>query len=199
MTQAARWGHWRPQFRSGEAVKRVRAWNRRVACPNCNATIGRACRTAAGHPTDHHRARRDAAGPPPYEEWRKEGLFQTPGPASIPAILVDSHTRCTDFRIDQPLGDAVAIVSHVLADRLGISLGDEPALDRLDDAARALALARGPMGSADLVTVLAMQVAVLASTIAGPHGDPEATFTGLFRDQVDRVRRQQNPPKSTSE
>lgn len=43
MTQAAQWGHWRPQFRSGEETKRIRAWYRRVACPGCSAAIGRAC------------------------------------------------------------------------------------------------------------------------------------------------------------
>ncbi|MEU7665677.1 hypothetical protein [Streptomyces lincolnensis] len=45
----------------------------------------------------------------------------------------------------------MAIVSHVMADRLGIGLGDDPTIDRLDDAARTLVLARGPLGSADLV------------------------------------------------
>ncbi|WP_421106962.1 hypothetical protein [Streptomyces sp. NEAU-S77] len=40
----------------------------------------------------------------------------------------------------------MAIVSHVLADRLGIGLGDEATIDRLDDAARTLVLARGPIG-----------------------------------------------------
>ncbi|QMV04384.1 hypothetical protein GJU35_43925 [Streptomyces lincolnensis] len=38
-----------------------------------------------------------------------------------------------------------------MADRLGIGLGDDPTIDRLDDAARTLVLARGPLGSADLV------------------------------------------------
>ncbi|MFE7403202.1 hypothetical protein [Streptomyces sp. NPDC057557] len=192
-------GHWRPQFRSGEETKRLRAWYRQVACPKCEAPAGRACRTAAGHPTDRHRARRDAAGSPPYEDWKKEGLFQHLGPAAIPAILVDCQTTRDDFGVDQPLGDAVAIVSHVLTHRLGIGLGDEPTLDRLDDAARALALARGPIGSADLVTVLAAQVATLASIIAGPHGDPEAMYTGLIRDQVDLARRQRDAEKSISE
>ncbi|MFD9604774.1 hypothetical protein [Streptomyces sp. NPDC059970] len=86
-----------------------------------------------------------------------------------------------------------------IPNRLGIGLGDEPTLDRLDDAARALALARGPIGSADLVTVLAAQVATLASIIAGPHGDPEAMYTGLIRDQVDLARRQRDAEKSISE
>ena len=199
MTETDRWGCWRPQFRSGEETKRIRAWYRRVACPGCNAAIGRACRTTAGHPTDHHRARRDAAGPPPYKEWRKQGLFQTPPPTAIPTILKDSSTASRQFGIDQPLGDAVAIVSHVLTDRLGIVLADDSTLDRLDDAARALVLARGPIGSADLVTVLASQVATLANIVAGPGNDPETVFTDLIRDRVALARQQQNAHKSITE
>ncbi|MEV3898493.1 zinc finger domain-containing protein [Streptomyces anulatus] len=168
---------WRPQFRSGEETKRIRAWYRRVACPKCDAPAGRACR--------------DAAGSPPYEKWQEEGLFQPPGPAEPPAILVDSQTKRADFNIDQPLGDAVAIVSHVLAHRLGISRGDEPTLDQFDEAAHALIHDRGPIGSADLVTVLAAQVANLASIIAGPFGDPEAMYTTMIRDQVAQARRLQ--------
>ncbi|WP_245608090.1 zinc finger domain-containing protein [Streptomyces hokutonensis] len=199
MNQTAPWGHWRPQFRSGEESQRIRAWYRRIPCPGCKAAIGRACRSASGHPTDHHRARRDAAGPLPYEEWRKEGLFQSSGPPVIPAILEESHTASGEFGIDQPLGDAVAIVSHVLADRLGILLADESTLDRFDDAARTLVLARGPIGSADLVTVLASQVAKLATIIAGPFNDPETVFTTLIRDQVGLARQQQKARKSAAE
>ena len=201
MTQAAQWGNWRPQSRSGEGVQRVRAWFRQVACPKCNSAIGRACRSNAGYPADHHRARRDAAGQPPYEEWRKAGLFQmpAPGPAAVPAILGNSRTMRTDFGVDQPIGDSVAIVSHVLADRLAIILGDESALDRFDDAARALVLARGPIGSADLVTVLTMQIANLVGIIAGPHGDPEAMFTGLVRDQIALTRRLEDIQKDIPE
>ncbi|MGW8800675.1 hypothetical protein ACWGN9_26900 [Streptomyces sp. NPDC055775] len=95
-----------------------------------------------------------------------------------------------EYNVDQSPGDAVAIVSHVLANRLGIGLGDDPTLDRLDNAARALALARGPEESADLVTALATQVAALVGIIAGPHCDPEAMLTGLIRDRVDLARRQ---------
>ncbi|WP_392757185.1 hypothetical protein [Streptomyces sp. LN590] len=104
-----------------------------------------------------------------------------------------------EYNVDQSLGDAVAIVSHVLANRLGIGLGDDPTLDQLDDAARALALARGPEGSADLVTVLATQVAALVGTIAGPHGDPEAMFTDLIRDRVDLARQQRDTRRRISE
>lgn len=192
MTQADQWEQQRPQTGSGELGLRVRAWYRNVACPNCGAAVGRACRTAAGNSTDHHRARRDAAGPLPYQQWREEGVI----PPELPAILKDSYAARLQFNIDQPLGDTVAIVRHVLADRLG--LVDESALDRLDDAARALVLARGPAGSADLVTVLATQVARLARHIAGPY-DPDAVFTGLIREQVDRARQQQKARKGVSE
>ncbi|WP_189317645.1 hypothetical protein [Streptomyces brasiliensis] len=46
--------------------------------------------------------------------------------------IEDSHTARGQFNIDEPLGDAVAIVSRVLADWLGIGFGDDPAIDRLD-------------------------------------------------------------------
>lgn len=117
-------------------------------------------------------------------------------PPVIPAILEESRAASGKFGIDQPLGDAVAIVSHVLADRLGIDLADDSTLDRLDDAARALVLARGPIGSADLVTVLASQVAALANIVAGPFSDPETVFTALIREQVDLARQQQKARKS---
>lgn len=127
------------------------------------------------------------------------GYVLAPGPAAVPAILVDSHTMRNEYNVDQSLGDAVAIVSHVLANRLGIGLGDDPTLDQLDDAARALALARGPEGSADLVTVLATQVAALVGTIVSPHGDPEAMFTDLIRDRVDLARQQRDTRRRISE
>ena len=199
MTQATQWGQWRLQFRSDEGTRRIRAWYRRVACPGCKAAIGRACRTAAGHPTDHHRARRNAAGTPPYEEWKKKGLFQMPGPTVIPTILEDSRTASGEFGIDQPLGDAVAMVSHVLADRLGIALADDAVLDRLDDAARTLVLARGPIGAADLVTVLASQVATLTNILAGGAITPETVYTALVRDQVNLARQREKARKSAPE
>ncbi|MDX2993359.1 zinc finger domain-containing protein [Streptomyces scabiei] len=192
MTQADQWEQQRPQTGSGELGLRVRAWYRNVACPNCGAAVGRACRTAAGNSTDHHRARRDAAGPLPYQQWREEGVI----PPELPAILKDSYAARLQFNIDQPLGDTVAIVRHVLANQLG--LVDESSLDRLDDAARALVHARGPVGSADLVTVLATQVARLARHIAGPY-DPDAVFTGLIREQVDRARQLQKARQGASE
>ncbi|MEV4998545.1 zinc finger domain-containing protein [Streptomyces niveus] len=198
---AAPWGHGRPQLRSGEETKRVRAWYRSVVCPRCDAPVGRVCRTAAGHPAERHHARSKAAGSPPYEEWRKEGLFRTSEQAVIPEILRDSDTMRDRFNVDEPLGDAAAIVGHALVHQVGFSLGDELVLDRFDDAARALALARGPVGSADLVTVLAAQVAALASILAGPFGDPEATYTTFVREQTSNARQQQRREagRSTSE
>ncbi|MFB7509165.1 hypothetical protein [Streptomyces broussonetiae] len=73
-----------------------------------------------------------------------------------------------------------------------IGLGDDPTIDRLDDAARTLVRARGPIGSADLVTVFAVQVGILADLIAGPHSDPETVYTDLVREHVARARQQRN-------
>lgn len=192
MTQQERWAHWRPQFRSGEATRLVRAWYRRVDCSACNAAAGRACRAPSGYPTNHHRARRDAAGSPPYEEWRKQGLIPEERRAPAFAVLDASRAARAEFGIDDSLGDAVAVVRHVLAERLGLALGDDTTHDRLDDTARALALARGPEGSADVITVLASQVATFAHTLAGADGDPDAVFTALIRSQVDHARRQRH-------
>lgn len=84
----------------------------------------------------------------------------------------------------------MAIISPFLADRLGIALGDDPALDRFNDAARALVLARGPIHTADLVTVLASHVAALAGIVAGPIADPTDVFTELIRGRVALARQQ---------
>ncbi|WP_406277329.1 hypothetical protein [Embleya sp. NBC_00896] len=192
MTQQERWGHWRPQFRSGESVRLIRAWYRRVECPACNAAAGRACRSPSGYSTSHHRVRRDAAGQPPYEEWSKQGLIPENKRMPVPAVLDASRAAQDEFGIDESLGDAVAVVRHILADLPGIALGDDTTLDRLDDAIRALVLARGPEGSADVITVLTSQVATLTLRLAGPDGDPAALLTTLIRSQVDHVRRQRH-------
>ena len=189
MTGQEGWGHWRPQFRQGELSRLVRAWYRRVECSSCSAAVGRACRSLSGYPTDHHRVRRDAAGPPPYEEWRRQGLIPEIRRQAAPAVFDASRAAQSEFGVDEPLGDAVAVVRHVLADRLGFALGDEATLDRFDDAVRALVLARGPEGSADMITVLASQIATLALSLAGPVGDPETLLTTLVRSQVAHVRR----------
>lgn len=186
MTQQESWGHWRPQFSSGELSDQVRAWFRRVECPACSAGVGRACRSASGYPTDHHRARRDAAGPPPYEEWREQGLIpKTPRPPSA-AILEASHAAREEFRIDQPLGDAVALVRRFLADGLSL-LMDDAVMDRIDDDVRTLLLARGPEGSAEVVTVLASQIARLL-ILAAPDGDPDALYRDWIRSQIESAR-----------
>jgi hypothetical protein len=150
--------------------------------------VGRACRTGNGHPADHHRARRDAAGMPPYEQWKRQGLWAGPRTFTMPAALKEAEKASIDYNVDIPLGDAVAVVRFFLADRLGIALEDQATLDRVDDAVRQLLAARGPVGSADLVTVLASLIATLLSEIAGPNGDPEALFDSMIHAQLDRAR-----------
>lgn len=148
MTQQESLGHWQPQFRSGAITHRVRAWFRRVECPACTAAAGRACRSASGYPTGHHRARKNAAKPPPYAEWRDQGLIpEDPRPPSV-AVLKAGYAARQEFRVDEPLGDAVALVRRFLADRLNVALMDEAALDRFDDDVRTLLLARGSEDSA---------------------------------------------------
>jgi hypothetical protein len=53
------------------------------------------------------------------------------------------------------------------------------------------AVARGPGGSADVVTVLA-SLATLTLSLAGPDDDPDALFATLIRSRVDRARRTQH-------
>lgn len=147
MTQQERWGHWQPGFGSGELVRLVRAWYRRAECSACHSAAGRACRSPSGYSTEHHRVRRDAAGQPPYEEWRKRGLIPEIKHIPVPAVLEASRAARDEFGVDESVGDAVAVVRRILADLLGIALGDDTTLDRLDDATRALVLARGPEGA----------------------------------------------------
>lgn len=54
---------------------------------------------------------------------------------------------------------------------------------------RKLIEVRGPVGTADVVTVLAGQVASLMAANAGPDGDPEALFDTMIRVQIALVRR----------
>ncbi|MEU2133117.1 hypothetical protein [Streptomyces sp. NPDC018352] len=186
--QNATWGEWRRHLRSGPELQLVRTWLRRVECPTCKAVAGRACRTSNGHPADHHRARRDAAGTPPYEQWKQHGLWAEPRPFATPAVLKEAEKARADYNVDTALGDAVAVVRTLLADRLGMALEDEATMDRFDDAVRQLLQFRGPVGSADLVTVLTSLLATLLSTIAGPGGDPEVLLDSLLRTQIDRAR-----------
>ncbi|MGW4276719.1 hypothetical protein ACWEGQ_31240 [Streptomyces seoulensis] len=91
--------------------------------------------------------------------------------------------------VDTALADGVAVVRMFLAERLGLSLQGEEAMDRIDDAVRQLIEVRGPVGTADLVTVLAGLVTALLSRAAGFDGEPEALFDSLIRVQVNEVRR----------
>ncbi|MFJ3882402.1 hypothetical protein ACIPW5_33775 [Streptomyces sp. NPDC090077] len=70
-----------------------------TGCPTCKAAAGRACRTAGGSPTNEHRARRDAVGPIPYEEWQKEGLIPEQRSYTIPAVLKESDKARADLLI----------------------------------------------------------------------------------------------------
>ncbi|MGW4443944.1 zinc finger domain-containing protein [Streptomyces sp. NPDC004682] len=172
MTREDRWGRWQLQLRSDEQTSRVRAWYRRVECPTCSAAVNRVCRSASGYPTGHHRARRDSAGSPPYEEWHRQGLIPEHRPTRpAPDVLLDSHKSRMEFNTDVPLADAVAIVRQILKDPLGFALENEAAVDRLDDAAQTLVMVRGPEGSADLITVLAFQVAMLVKAHAAGNTD----------------------------
>ncbi|MFC5954789.1 hypothetical protein ACFP51_09905 [Streptomyces pratens] len=91
-----------------------------------------------------------------------------------------------------------AVIRQVLADRLDILLGDKTALDRLDEAARELVLARGPKGSADLMTVFASHVVALASTVAESTRAPDSVFSTLIRTQVTQARRLRQAERSLS-
>ncbi|MFJ2110046.1 hypothetical protein ACIOHH_36405 [Streptomyces microflavus] len=181
-------GQWRRSLRSGSELDLVRSWNRRIECPACKAVAGRACRTEGGHPTNHHRARRDAAGPLPYEKWRQQGLIPPPRIYTMPAILEEVGRARTDFNLNSAMSDGIAVVRTVLAERLGMALGDEAAMDRIDEAVRKLLEVRGPVGSADLVTVLASLTVMLLSMTAGQEDNPDALFDALIRAQVDGAR-----------
>ncbi|GAA5074579.1 hypothetical protein [Streptomyces similanensis] len=101
--------------------------------------------------------------------------------------------------VDTALADGVAVVRMFLAERLGLSLQGEEAMDRIDDSVRQLIEVRGPVGTADLVTVLAGLVTALLSTAAGFDGEPEALFDSLIRVQVNEVRRLCDIDKDRSE
>ncbi|MGW5336022.1 hypothetical protein [Streptomyces bauhiniae] len=104
-------------------------------------------------------------------------------------MLKESEKARADFDVDTALADGVAVVRMFLADRLGLFLQGEEAMDRIDDAVRKLIEVRGPVGTADVVTVLAGQVASLLAAHAGPDGDPEALFDVMIRAQIDMARR----------
>ncbi|WP_329042940.1 hypothetical protein OHT61_31695 [Streptomyces sp. NBC_00178] len=54
---------------------------------------------------------------------------------------------------------------------------------------RKLIEVRRQVGTPDVVTVLAGQVASLPAASAGPDGDPEALFDTMIRAQIALVRR----------
>ncbi|MFE5595228.1 hypothetical protein [Streptomyces sp. NPDC056549] len=189
MEQQEAWGHWRPHFRSGESSARIRAWFRRVECTACKAEEGRACRTPAGYPTHHHKVRRDAAGLPPYQEWHEQGLLDDLVPGTTPVLAQAGLAARQGLNVDEPLGDAVALVRRSLADRYGRVLLDTETLDRLDHDVRALLLARGPEGSAEIVTILAAQIASLIMG-AAPEA-PDAAYNQMVTDQLAAARARQ--------
>ncbi|MBX9399479.1 hypothetical protein K4749_39590 [Streptomyces sp. TRM72054] len=198
--QSIPWGgEWRRHLRSDHEMDLVRSWIRRLECPTCKTAAGRACRTAGGRPTDHHRARRDAAGPIPYEEWRQQGLIPEQRTYTMPAVLKETEKARADFNVDTALADGVAVVRMFLADRLGLFLQGEEAMDRIDDAVRQLIEVRGPVGTADLVTVLASLVTTLLSANAGPDGDPDALFEAVIRAQVDMARRMRTTERNRAD
>lgn len=189
-SQSIPWGgEWRRHLHSDAVMDLGRSWKRRVECPTCKAAAGRACRTAGGRPTNEHRARRDAAGSIPYEEWQQQGLIPEQRTYTIPAALKESEKARADFNVDTALADGVAVVRMFLAERLGLFLQGEEAMDRIDEAVRKLIEVRGPVGTADVVTVLASQVASMLAASAGPDGDPEALFDTMIRAQISMVRR----------
>lgn len=192
-------GEWRRHLRSGEQVDLVRSWMRHLECPTCKAAAGRACRATGGSPTNHHRARRDAVGPIPYEVWRKEGLIPEQLTYTVPAVLRESDKASADFNVDSALADGVAVVRMFLADELGLFSRGEETMDRIDDAVRKLIEVRGPVGTADMVTVLAHQVSSLLALSAGPGGDPEALFNTVIRAQIDVARKMQRGQRERAE
>ncbi|MEU9594364.1 hypothetical protein AB0D84_32240 [Streptomyces sp. NPDC048193] len=114
-------------------------------------------------------------------------------------MLKESDKARADFNVDTALADGVAVVRMFLADRLGLLLQGEEAMDRIDDAVRKLIEVRGPVGTADVVTVLAHQVASLLAVSAGPDGDPEAFFDTMIRAQIDTARRMQRIQRERAE
>ncbi|MER7539532.1 hypothetical protein ABTX77_32820 [Streptomyces sp. NPDC097704] len=74
----------------------------------------------------------------------------------------------------------VALVRRSLADRHGRVLLDEETLDRLDHDVRAPLLARGPEGSAEIVTILTAQIASLVMGSAARTPDAGGSVLARF-------------------
>ncbi len=49
------------------------------------------------------------------------------------------------------------------------------------------------------MTVLAVQVGILAGVIIGPHNNPETVYTNLVRDHVDHARQQRDARRNASQ
>ncbi|MFD9149706.1 hypothetical protein [Streptomyces diastaticus] len=92
-------------------------------------------------------------------------------------MFKESDKARVDFNVDTALADGVAVVRMFLADRIELFLQGEEGMDRIDDAARKLIEVRGPVGTADVVTVLAHQVASLLTATAGADGDRKPCST----------------------
>lgn len=175
-SQSIPWGgEWRRHLRSDAEMGLVRSWMRRVECPTSKAAVGRACRTAGGRPTNEHRARRDAVGPIPYEEWRKEGLIPEQRTYRIPAVLEESEKARAEF------------------------IQGQEAMDHIDDAVRKLIEVRDRGGTADVVAVLAARVASLLAASAAPDGAPEALFGTMIRAQIATAHKMQKIQKECPE
>ncbi|MFJ6017521.1 hypothetical protein [Streptomyces sp. NPDC092952] len=61
-------------------------------------------------------------------------------------MLKKSEKARADYSVDTTLADDVAVVRMFLADRIGLFLQGEEAMDRIDDAVRKLIEVRGRWG-----------------------------------------------------
>ncbi|MFI0742673.1 hypothetical protein ACH4PU_32020 [Streptomyces sp. NPDC021100] len=111
-------------------------------------------------------------------------------PLTLPPVLKDARAAVAELGVEQSLADAAVLVRHFLADHLALTLGDEKALDLFDETARTLALARGPEGAADVITVLVSQVVAFLPLLAGT-ADPEVVYTEWLGSQLAQARRRQ--------
>ncbi|WP_345620701.1 hypothetical protein [Streptomyces ziwulingensis] len=104
-------------------------------------------------------------------------------------MLRETERARADFNVDTALAEGVAVVRMFLADRLGLFLRGEEAMDRIDVAVRQLREVRSPVGAAGSVTVLGGLLTALLSANAGPDGVPDTLFEAVVRAQVDMARR----------
>ncbi|MGW6488194.1 hypothetical protein [Streptomyces sp. NPDC055056] len=109
----------------------------------------------------------------------------------LPTVLKQAEEARTRYKVETSLSDAITVVQLFLTHELGLVLQDEATLDRIDDDVRELLRARGPVGTADMVTVLASLVTSLLNSAATPDGSPQALFDSLIHNQVETTRRLQ--------